>query len=456
MPDVNDIYDTPEEQRRLAAILEQRYLAMLTAVHAAIIRLFGLDPNRYVVNDNAVNLMLVDAAHRVADIDETTRRDITEQLRVGQAMGFSNYELAHGRPDVGYRGIEGLYTETYRNRSETIARTELQHAQNEASLNRYAATGMVDMVKIIDGDEWDLPCAQRNGRIVPISERPQLNHPNCLIGGQIVWAANRQASSARWYDGEVVVLRTAADDLLTVTPNHPVLSRTGWRRAGELRQADRVFRCPDAERMVSAIDPNHEHRPALIEQIANATWPAGQSTTAAMPLSAEAFHGEATAGDICVIRTDRRSEMRIGQFRSEPTVVGTDAVSADFASSRAPLQPFNRVLTAAPSDMRRGSVSATSLRRTARFSESSRFAHGPSPAVLADPPRDRGWVDTDERPNLDDAELLDDVEIVEIRRLPFSGHVYNLQTEQGWYIASNLITHNCTMVLVPVLREGII
>ena len=181
MPDVGDVYDTPEEQRRLAEILEQRYLAMLAAVHAALIRLFGLDANRFVISDNAVNLLLVDAAQRVVRIDETTRQAIAEQLRVGQALGLSTYEIAHGNAKIGYHGIEGLYQETWKGRADTIARTELQHAQNEASMNRYAATGMVDHVKIIDGDEWDLPCAQRNGRVVPISERPQLNHPNCTM-----------------------------------------------------------------------------------------------------------------------------------------------------------------------------------------------------------------------------------------------------------------------------------
>ena len=181
MPDVNEIYDSQDEQQRLASILEQRYLAMLTAVHAALIRLYGLDANRFVISDNAVNLLLVDAAQRVVRIDETTRQNIAEQLRVGQMLGFSTYEMAHGRPDVGYRGIEGLYAETWQNRAETIARTELQHAQNEASLNRYAATGMVDMVQIIDGDEWDAPCRRRNGRVVPISEHPTLNHPNCTM-----------------------------------------------------------------------------------------------------------------------------------------------------------------------------------------------------------------------------------------------------------------------------------
>ena len=181
MADVNDVYDGDQERRGLAGILERRYLGMLHAVHEAIIRLYGLDANRFVISDNSVNRILVEAARRVVGIDETTRQAIAEQLRIGQAEGLSTHEIAHGNEKLGYRGIEGLYQETWQGRSEMIARTELQHAQNEASLDRYAATGMVDMVRIIDGDEWDLPCAERNGTIVPVSSHPQLNHPHCTL-----------------------------------------------------------------------------------------------------------------------------------------------------------------------------------------------------------------------------------------------------------------------------------
>ena len=181
MPEVDDVYNSREEQERLAAILEQRYLRMLDAVHQAMIRVFGLDPLRYIVTDAAVNQILVDAAQRVVRIDETTRQAIAEQLRVGQALGLSTHEIAYGNPEIGYHGIDGLYEETWKGRAEMIARTELQHAQNEASMNRYQATGMVDYVRIIDGDQWDQPCAERNGRVVPLSERPQLNHPHCTM-----------------------------------------------------------------------------------------------------------------------------------------------------------------------------------------------------------------------------------------------------------------------------------
>jgi cell division ATPase FtsA len=181
MTELDDIYNSREEQERLAAIMEPRYRRMLRAVHEAIRVAFGLTADQFKLTDSDVNLILVGAARRVVGIDETTRMAIAEQLRVGQALGLSTYEIAHGNPKIGYRGIEGLYRETFRGRSDTIARTELQHAQNESSLNRYRATGMVDAVEIVDGDDWDEPCRTRNGRIVPVSDRPQLNHPNCTL-----------------------------------------------------------------------------------------------------------------------------------------------------------------------------------------------------------------------------------------------------------------------------------
>ena len=41
------------------------------------------------------------------------------------------------------------------------------------------------------------------------------------------------------------------------------------------------------------------------------------------------------------------------------------------------------------------------------------------------------------------AGLIEFDKIVSVRRYPFSGHVYNLETEEGWYAASGLIVHNC-------------
>lgn len=41
-------------------------------------------------------------------------------------------------------------------------------------------------------------------------------------------------------------------------------------------------------------------------------------------------------------------------------------------------------------------------------------------------------------------------EVVKIERYAFYGHVFNLDTGHGWYIANTIITRNCrcTMLLV--------
>lgn len=43
--------------------------------------------------------------------------------------------------------------------------------------------------------------------------------------------------------------------------------------------------------------------------------------------------------------------------------------------------------------------------------------------------------------------------VLKIRRRRFSGHVYNLQTATGWYVANGIIAHNCRRVLAYISRD---
>lgn len=40
--------------------------------------------------------------------------------------------------------------------------------------------------------------------------------------------------------------------------------------------------------------------------------------------------------------------------------------------------------------------------------------------------------------------------VIGIERRHFSGHVYNLQTQDGWYSSNGIITHNCRCTPVPI------
>ena len=179
---LEDVYDREYWQRRLAAILMPRYVRMLEAWQQLVASaLPQLSFEEFRLDDEATRAVLAEAAERVVLIDAVTRDAIREQLREGQRRGYSAYELAHGVPGEDYRGIGGLFEVTWKGRAETVSRTELAHAQNVASLNRYEATGLVDKVQLVENEDTDEPCAARNGKIVPLSSKPGLLHPNCRL-----------------------------------------------------------------------------------------------------------------------------------------------------------------------------------------------------------------------------------------------------------------------------------
>jgi len=183
---VEDVFDSEAEQEALAAILDPRYVGMLNATHeavgSALAPFLGFDAEGFRLDDAATRALLAESAERVVLITAATRDALRAQLREGQRRGYSAHEIAYGVPAEDYRGVDHLFRTTWKGRAETVARTELAHAQNVASLNRYEATGLVAEVEIVEHDDTDAPCAARNGKVVPLSEKPGLLHPNCQMG----------------------------------------------------------------------------------------------------------------------------------------------------------------------------------------------------------------------------------------------------------------------------------
>jgi len=175
--DLGDIYDQDAEQARLAAVLDPRYARMLVAVHELVRSAFP-EAQDFRLDDLATRALLEEAATRVVMIDGTTQDAIQALLMIGQARGYSAHQIAYGVEDEDFGGIDGLFTQTWPHRAETIARTELANASNVASLNRYAATGLVQAVRIHENTDTDEPCAARAGQVVPLTEQPGLLHPN--------------------------------------------------------------------------------------------------------------------------------------------------------------------------------------------------------------------------------------------------------------------------------------
>lgn len=177
---VDDVYDAEDEQERLAAVVQPWYERMLRGMHE-LVRSAFLEVQGFLLDDEATRMILNAAAERVVLIDQATRSAVRDQLREGQLRGYSAFQIANGVSGEDYRGIDGLFATTWKNRAQTVAFNELAEAQHTSAMNRYAATGLVERVELVENEDTDAPCASRNGTVVPLSSNPQRLHVNCRL-----------------------------------------------------------------------------------------------------------------------------------------------------------------------------------------------------------------------------------------------------------------------------------
>lgn len=147
----------------------------------------GFKPTRE-VDPLLLEQLLRASASMVGGIHRTTLEAIRTTLAEGARRGYTVSQIARGVPVDGFRGLNSVVEETYKNRAETIARTELARTTNLAMLERYQQAG-VPMVYVIDGMS-PTPCgwlrhddpdqANDTWRTLIDAQAHPLAHPNCV------------------------------------------------------------------------------------------------------------------------------------------------------------------------------------------------------------------------------------------------------------------------------------
>lgn len=278
-------------------------------------------------------------------------------------------------------------------------------------------------------------------------------HPNCVPAGTVVSGPNVQVGYRRWYTGEMVEIRTQSGHVLAVTPNHPVLTPDGWVPAGQIQAGSHVIRDLGGPSGVGR--PDEDQEPAPIEQVFGALGMALGVPPVRMPLTPEDFHGDGTDGQVDVVAAvgflDDGLEIR--QPLHQQPLVGSDHAGALLAGLGS---GFEQVLWP------RATGYAGASGHRAGHALGGGFGGGDEP-IRFGPATDRHTVALqgegegaaglavsgrelfETRPGQVAADA-----VVEVRRFPWSGHVYNLQTAGGWYTANGIITHNCRCYAIPV------
>lgn len=440
-------------------------------------------------------------------------------IRQGFADGQTNSEVVRA-----LRGTEALrYEDGLMHRSkmevERVVRTARNHIGNVAYEDVYEKLGVkyVVVVATLDG-RTSKYCAAMDGTRYKVGEafpRPPY-HPNCLLGDSYVTTAGRVTNaSKRWFDGEVLVIRTASGRELTCTPNHPILTSAGWIAAELVDQIGDVVSYRGGKwKSAPNIDCNNAI--ASIHDVTEAFFSSSQVTPSPVPVAAEHFHGDGGGSQIAIIGTNSKlvsySVPILNERISKKQLVFGSSV---FANRLPVFSSFNfglkRISLAATSCMRflhrlsnsfgrrcagasalllgapsQGNTSPREQLANLRFAVAEKFSdpsnantrlvdinngsmhivrngkgfviswHEPVPfhPVVKEFP-----TDVELSGSLQDGKPLEDVfvdKVVSVKRRAFAGHVYNLETEKGYYFANGIIVHNCRTILAPSFDDELV
>lgn len=285
---------------------------------------------------------------------------------------------------------------------------------------------------------------------LPEARAAGLFHPNCFPGEVLVSAPSGvRAADSRWYEGDLVVIHTASGNELSVTPNHPVLTPEGWVPAGEIQVGSRVLRHGDSVERVDGMGPGNEQVPARIGDVFDALRQAFPVSSVHVPGAAEQFHGDGFDADVEVVLAD-------GLLADGGKPAGAEVFSDDsFLVGRVGASAL--LADGSPFEVRAGSGHpANGIVCPRHLSGSGIGGHGGPLAGLrlatadaspsfTDPLADGALADAEggRELALSLAGSVASDEVVHVGRREFAGHVYNLQTGDGWYVAGGLVVHNC-------------
>ena len=117
-------------------------------------------------------------------------------------------------------------------------------------------------------------------------------HPNCLVPGGSILAEGVMAESRRLYCGEVITLKTAGGNQITVTPNHPILTNRGFVAAGLIKEGDKVIEARRKYRRLLGKAPNNINVPTVVDEVLHARLKAISCASRTVKGSTVQFHGD--------------------------------------------------------------------------------------------------------------------------------------------------------------------
>ena len=359
----------------------------------------------------------------------------------------------------------GQATAVADNQIVSLVRTSINQVANAASQQVYEAnqdiTKKYRYVATLDTRTSSI-CRALDGREFEYGKGPTPpQHFNCLPGDALVAPRGRIAAVyRRRYEGFLYVIKTADGDVVRVTPNHPILTNAGWQPAQSIKVGDQVFSCSI---IPSKLIENCQEGDAVAtaEDVFSAFRKSNTVSAVEVPTTAPDFHGDAWSGlakQVAVVLADRELLLTAnpGLLKALLDLGFQGSNFAAAASSHLELSGLTVGATALGGMSSGGQCLALSG-GSATHAGKLLLASIPELAPgFKDDPLYGTWRDVEllgnaSNPNAAVVGGNDQVDVTWVGREPFSGHVYNFETESGTYWADGILTHNCRSTTVPVI-----
>lgn len=363
------------------------------------------------------DVMLNRANQMAQEVTDTTYNEIRNQIAKGLALAETINQLAVR--------VEAVFAEADTTRAQTIARTEAHGA-----LNQTATAYAENLPKGI------------------VAEKRWL----CVAAGTRVSSAKpSEIVERRRVSGALTVLTTRNGRVLTVTPDHPVLTDRGWIEAHALEVGANLVCAGQPQDTIW--NPDKQDVPAKIDELFRAAALRGSSSR--MVATVPDFYSYPTDCHVEVVPIDcdlaADIETTIREHLGERILELTDIELALLiqACSHALVGQIASVGVASPFS---GCDSSLSIAPELAFGiasdhESASLGMRPqSGSGFCQPTSDSRIGDvlaaSDGMDGLPTSISLD--ELIEVRWVwESSGHaVYDLVTDVGWFVAEGIIVHN--------------
>lgn len=356
-----------------------------------------------------------------------------------------------------------------------MARTDLISLGNGAS---YAGADILGeqapayKTWVSAGDETVRPShSDADGQSVPVDDTfdvgdEQLMYPgdpegsddetiNCFPADTLVECPALRATMRRWYEGDVVRVSLASGDVLTATPNHPVLRADGlWTAIGEIEEGDYLVSATSLGKRTGAPDPDRP--PVAISEVHRLADSA--SDPHRVRTSPPDLHGDGTDGEVEVVTVngsllvdvEAATEEEIAQFGFALTAL------ARLRSCGGDVSPLVNGWAERRRGLAAGVISGDRERSSLPLIESLHpdgvgFASAADGQTkLTESPDDGGPTRSYRFGDGEDGfpGRVSLAEVVEVKRETMHGFVYNLDTGDGWYTANSVVARNCRCTLV--------